>query len=247
MTFKDDLLFYLPGLRRYARALVGDQAKGDAIVKAAVGDLLAAADAVSSEPDFRLPLYRAFNRRFAADKASAPARPELAVLSLIERQLLLLTALESLPDALAAATLDLDPFESRERLAAARTKLKAAAATDVLIIEDEPIIAFDIAQIVRTSGHRVVGIAATRADAVRQAREKRPGLLLADINLGEGGSGSDAVTEILRSIDVPVIFVTAYPERLLTGERSEPAFVITKPFEPMALAIATFQAVATSQ
>lgn len=247
MTFKDNLLFHLPGLRRYARALVGDQTTGDMIVKQVISDLLADADTASAESDFRLPLYRAFNRRFADSEADVPPRPELAPLSLAERQLLLLTALEGLPDALAAATLDLDSGASRDLLAAARAKLKAAAATDVLIIEDEPIIAFDIAQIVRNSGHRVVGIAATRADAVRQAREKRPGLLLADINLGEGGSGSDAVTEIQRDIDVPVIFVTAYPERLLTGERGEPAFVITKPFEPMALAIATFQAVATAR
>ena len=85
MTIKDDLLFYLPGLRRYARALVGDQAKGDAIVKRAVADLLAAADAAAAEPDFRLPLYRAFNRQFAGDVAAAAPQPELAPLSLAER------------------------------------------------------------------------------------------------------------------------------------------------------------------
>ena len=48
---------------------------------------------------------------------------------------------------------------------------------------------------------------------------------------------------ILRSHYAPVIFVTAYPERLLTGDAIEPAFVITKPFEPLTLAIATYQAV----
>ena len=51
-------------------------------------------------------------------------------------------------------------------------------------------------------------------------------------NLGEGGSGIDAVTEILRTFDIPVIFITAYPERLLTGERPEPTYLITKPFLP---------------
>jgi len=242
MPIKNELLRHLPGLRRYARALLGDRAEGDAVVKETVADLLAEAEAALAAPDFRVPLYRAFNRRFAARGRTGDG----ATIAQIDRQLLLLTALEGLSEPTAAATLDLAPEIARERLANARNALKAAAATDVLIIEDEPIIAFDIAQIVRTSGHRVVGIAATRADAVRQAKEKRPGLLLADINLGEGGSGSDAVAEILREIDVPVIFVTAYPERLLTGERSEPAFVITKPFEPMALAVATYQAVAST-
>ena len=52
-----------------------------------------------------------------------------------------------------------------------------------------------------------------------------------------------AVSRILQHHYAPVIFVTAYPERLLTGEATEPAFVITKPFEPMTLAIATYQAV----
>ena len=65
----------------------------------------------------------------------------------------------------------------------------------------------------------MVGTAASKDEAVAKARSQQPGLVLADINLGEGGSGIDAVTEILRSFDIPVIFVTAYPERLLTGER----------------------------
>ena len=92
-------------------------------------------------------------------------------------------------------------------------------------------------------GHRVVGVASTEADAVRIAQKTRPGLILADINLGMGGDGTSAVSRILRHHYAPVIFVTAYPERLLTGETVEPAFVITKPFEPLTLAIATYQAV----
>ena len=81
-------------------------------------------------------------------------------------------------------------------------------------------------------GHEVIAIATTKDDAVAIARVERPGLILADINLGEGGSGIDAITEILASFDVPVIFITAYPERLLTGERPEPTYLVTKPFLP---------------
>ena len=60
----------------------------------------------------------------------------------------------------------------------------------------------------------------------------RPGLILADIQLADGSSGLDAVNELLRTFEVPVIFITAYPERFLTGERPEPTYLITKPFLP---------------
>jgi CheY-like chemotaxis protein len=57
-------------------------------------------------------------------------------------------------------------------------------------------------------------------------------MVLADIQLADGSSGIDAVNEILMAFKLPVIFITAYPERLLTGERPEPTFLITKPFQP---------------
>jgi CheY-like chemotaxis protein len=157
--------------------------------------------------------------------------------------LLLLNALEEVPVANAALILEIDPEEAARRLHEARSRLREAAATNVLIIEDEPIIAMDIEELVRGCGHHVVGIASSEAEAVEIAARTRPGLILADINLGLGGDGAAAVARIVRGHDVPVIFVTAYPERLLTGETVEPAFVITKPFEPVTLAIATYQAV----
>ena len=86
-----------------------------------------------------------------------------------------------------------------------------------------------------------------RADAPRggvpcQERGAGPGLVLADIQLADGSSGLDAVNEILTEIEVPVIFITAFPERLLTGEKPEPAFLITKPFRPEAVKAAISQA-----
>ena len=102
----------------------------------------------------------------------------------------------------------------------------------VLIIEDEPLIALDIEGIVGDLGHDVVGIATTRTEAGELARKTKPGLVLADIQLADGSSGIDAVNDILKGADMPVIFITAYPERLLTGERAEPTFLITKPFKP---------------
>ena len=66
--------------------------------------------------------------------------------------------------------------------------------------------------------------------------------MLADIQLADGSSGIDAVKDILEQISVPVIFITAFPERLLTGERPEPTFLITKPFQPNAIRAAISQA-----
>ena len=110
-------------------------------------------------------------------------------------------------------------------------ELAAEIATDVLIIEDETFIAMDIEALVESLGHKVIGIARTHSEAIALAKKKRPGLILADIQLADGSSGLDAVNELLGTFEVPVIFITAYPERFLTGQRPEPAFLIAKPFQ----------------
>ncbi len=226
-----ELLRALPYARRYARALAGGQARGDALVAEALRAGL-------PEVPGHLALYAGVSARVAVASAEAPGG-----LSVLQRQLLLLTALEDLPVDDAATVVGLPPSLAREELEVARAVLRTTAATSVLVIEDEPIIAMDVRQLVEGCGHRVVGMAQSEDEAVEMARALEPGLILADVNLGPGGDGIAAVAAILRERAVPVIFVTAYPERLLTAERLEPAFVISKPFEPVALAIATYQAV----
>ncbi len=235
---REDLIRALPYARRYARALTGSQARGDALV----GDALKAlASHEPDELDARTTLYRAITRGFGHVR---PASPFIdGRLSQRQRQLLLLTSLEELPVQTAALVVETPEDDAGVELTEARTHLRDAAATDVLIIEDEPVIAMDIEELVAGCGHRVVGVASSEAEAVELAELHRPGLILADINLGSGGDGMAAVNRIMRHHYAPVIFVTAYPERLLTGEALEPAFVITKPFEPLTLAIATYQAV----
>ena len=161
----------------------------------------------------------------------------------LARHLLLLTAVEELTLAEAAQVTGLDEAEAASRLAAAREAIKSAVVTRVLIIEDEPIIAMDLRMLIQDCGHEVIGIAATEADAVRLAAEHNAGLILADINLGRGGNGIRAVRDILSRSDVPVIFVTAYPEDLLTAEGIEPAFVMRKPFDRFMLSVFTYQAI----
>jgi CheY-like chemotaxis protein len=236
---REDLIRALPYARRYARALTGSQPRGDALVAESLQDILSDAQA---DGDAQHALYRTVTRRF--DKAASNASPfVIGRLSQKQRQLLLLSSLEELPIDVAAPIVGMAPKDAEAQLADAREHLRAGAATDVLIIEDEPVIAMDIEELVQSCGHNVVGVASTEAEAVEMAERTRPGLILADINLGVGGDGTMAVSRIMRHHYAPVIFVTAYPERLLTGEAVEPVFVITKPFDPMALAIATYQAV----
>ncbi|GBQ28916.1 two-component response regulator [Gluconacetobacter sacchari DSM 12717] len=235
LSRRQDLIRALPYARRYARALTGSQPRGDLLVAESLRGLTVA------EPGpmpARLCLYQWISRQFQPGPAS-----DAETLNTVKRKLLLLTSLEELSIADAARVVDLAEAEAAEILSQAHADLRKVAQTSILIIEDEPIIAMDIEDLVRWCGHEVAGVAATEADAVDLACRTKPGLILADINLGAGGDGAQAVASILRRHKAPVIFVTAYPERLLTGEAIEPAFVITKPFEPMTLAIATYQAV----
>jgi CheY-like chemotaxis protein len=236
---REDLIRALPYARRYARALTGSQTRGDTMVADSLRDLLA--EDVDAG-DARHSLYYAVTRRF---EGLNTLKSDFITggLSQIQRELLLLTSLEEVPVQTAAHIVQLPVADAETQLTEARAHLRAGAATDVLIIEDEPIIAMDIEELVQNCGHNVVGVATTEAEAVELAERHKPGLILADINLGIGGDGTSAVSRIMRHHYAPVIFVTAYPERLLTGDDLEPAFVITKPFEPLTLAIATYQAV----
>lgn len=225
----------LPYARRYARALAGSQSAGDALVAESLRRGLPALPA-------RLALYA--NITLLSEPPEArPGEP----LSPRERCALLLTSLEGLTVPEAAQVLAIDEGEAETTIADAREKVKQTVSTDVLIIEDEPVIALDIRLLVSRCGHKVVGVAASEAEAIRIAHETKPGLILADVNLGRGGDGITAVRRILESVDIPVIFVTAYPERLLTAEGVEPAFIINKPFDRMTLAIATYQAISAGR
>ena len=160
------------------------------------------------------------------------AAANLGALAPLPRQAFLLIAVEGFSHEQAAEILDKSDDEFASLLAEASNEISRQVATDILIIEDEPLIAMDIEQMVESLGHRVVGTARTHTEATALFNSSRPRMILADIQLADGSSGIDAVNEILSSASVPVIFITAFPERLLTGERPEPAFLVTKPFNP---------------
>lgn len=245
----------LPLLRRYARALAGSQDAGDARVEAVLAGLLADPAGVAARMDAigedRVALYAAFEALAPRDEpgGAAAGRHERAAadrlrgLAPLQQKALLLTALEGFTEAQAAQILDIAPPELRGLAVAARSALRSLGAARIVIIEDEPIIAADIEAIVADLGHSVVARAANRTEGVAAALAHRPDLVLADIRLADGSSGVDAVRDILAAFEVPAIFITAYPERLLTGVRPEPTFLVVKPFRAAAVQAAVARAV----
>ena len=243
---------HLPYVRRYARALTGDQATGDNYVRVALEALAAGEQQLSPDMTPRVALYHVFHAIWSSTGAQLEDASDVEVrddasrrlmrIAPRSRQAFLLTALEGFTPSEAAQILSADPREIERLIADAQSDIDAELATDVLVIEDEAIISADIQSLVKELGHRVTGAATTYDEAVEAVSRHKPGLVLADIQLADGSSGIDAVKDILKRIDVPVIFITAFPERLLTGERPEPTFLITKPFQPETVKAAISQA-----
>jgi DNA-directed RNA polymerase specialized sigma24 family protein len=242
MSLSNTIAPHLPYLRRFARAMAGTQSSGDAYVGATL-------EALAEDPSLfdgrlapRVALYRAFlglwnsvglNLQPEATGAGETAIDrKLEQITPMPRQAFVLCSVEGFTPEETAVILNTSSDNVEALIDAAGREIAAQVATDVLIIEDEPLIAMDLEGIVEGLGHRVTSVARTHGQAVRAVESEKPGLVLADIQLADGSSGLDAVNDILGSFAVPVIFITAYPERLLTGERPEPAFLITKPYQP---------------
>jgi len=242
---------HVPYLRRYARALTGSQSAGDAYVAATLEALVEDAAVLSGGMSLRVALYRTFSRIWTSIPVNGEAEPmdhrerveqRLTHITPRPRQAFLLVAVEGFSEQEAAQILGVDVASLRALVEESGRELAAEIATEVLIIEDETFIAMDLEGLIESLGHRLVGVARTHAEAVALAKVRQPGLILADIQLADGSSGLDAVNELLKSFEVPVIFITAYPERYLTGERPEPAFLIAKPFQPTTVSAVISQA-----
>lgn len=232
----------LPYLRRYARAITGSQKEGDSLVLSVLE--IAAQDLeLRRQPNTaNLQLYKIllelWNRKLCKPhqqlvdftSPSAVAQSALAGLTPISRQAFLLITMEAFPLAAAAEIMGMSEIKMLETLAIAQDEIATQIATDVLIIEDDTSIAFDIQGIIESLGHRVLARVQTYDQAIAASMVNRPGLILSDIQLADSGSGIDAVNNIRKIHNSPAIFITAYPERLLTGERSEPTFIIAKPY-----------------
>jgi len=230
----------LPYLRRYARALTGSQDTGDRYAAATLEAVLEDITILQASDAPKVALFHAFHLVWASAGAplgepdsrfSAIAQGHMTELTPNSREALLLHSIEGFTQSEIGAIMQIDPEEVDFLIDQAVQEMSASVAGRVMIIEDEAIIAMDIAAIVREMGHTIIGIASTRSEANTIAARERPDLILADIQLADKSSGIDAVNDILRMFEaMPVIFITAFPERMLTGERPEPAFLISKPY-----------------
>ncbi|WP_288948013.1 response regulator [uncultured Paracoccus sp.] len=243
----------LPYLRRYARALTGSQTAGDNYAAATLEAILSDRSLMDGEDDTRIGLFRTFHAIWqssgqpvdieAQSPREARAQAHLRSLTPNSREALLLRTIEELRYDQIARVMQCAQPEAEELVQIALNEMSRSIAGKVMVIEDETIIAMDLKGIVQSMGHDVTGIARTHSAAVDLAKQKRPDLILADIQLADGSSGIDAVNELLRDLgDIPVIFITAFPERLLTGDRPEPAFLISKPYSEEQVRSAVSQA-----
>ena len=254
MSLAREIAPHLPLLRRYARALTGAQQSGDAFVAAALEAIVARPDEFPRQMDPRAGLYQVFHRIWEsanvelnghANESSLGARKaheRLRALAPLSRQALLLTTLENFTPQETGEILSRSPDEIGALLDDALDALDRQTKARILIIEDEAVIAMDLSDLVSSAGHTVCAVESTASGAVEAARRELPDLVLADIQFADGSSGIDAVKDILASFEVPVIFITAFPDRLLTGERPEPTFLITKPYSPDMVRAAVSQA-----
>ncbi|MCV2446003.1 response regulator [Paracoccus sp. DMF] len=242
----------LPYLRRYARALTGSQTAGDNYAAATLEAILADRSVMQGD-DTRIGLFRTFHAIWqssgqpveaeAQTPREARAQAHLRGLTPNSREALLLRTIEELRYDQIAQVMQCPQAEAEELVQIALSEMSQTLSGKVMVIEDETIIAMDLKGIVQAMGHDVTGIARTHKAAVELAHQKRPDLILADIQLADGSSGIDAVNELLADMgDIPVIFITAFPERLLTGDRPEPAFLISKPYSEEQVRSAVSQA-----
>ncbi len=228
------LLTLLPFLRRFARAVTGSQVAGDAYVEAALATLVAGK---SANVPARIALYRS-----VLAQANAQPTEQVADFTPIGRQAYLLCAMEQFTVQDAALVLQMTEDDVNSLLEDSSADISNQITTDVVIIEDEPLIVMELDFLLQEMGHRVVRVARTEREAVDAVLQTRPGLVLSDIQLADGSSGLDAINQILRDFSVPVIFITAYPERLLTGTKPEPTFLISKPYDRNAVKAVISQA-----
>jgi len=247
MPLGSQIAAHLPFLRRYARALVGEQALGDALVQATLEAALGDPALRTRLAGGRVALYRGFSEIYAAVSAApvvagGVADMRLARVAPRERQALLLTAVEGFSPEQAGEILGMSAAAVGDLAREASDAIARDSHASVLVIEDEPLIAMQIEDLVLGMGHSLFGTAATRTQAAGLISKGNPGLVLADIQLADGSSGLDAVEDLLAMADVPVIFITAFPERLLTGGRAEPTWLIAKPFREEAVRVAMAQA-----
>ena len=122
-------------------------------------------------------------------------------------------------------------------------------AKQILIVEDENIIAQDLRKTIERFGHQVCGIVSTGISAVEKADELRPDLILMDIQLGNDMTGIEAAEQIKNILNIPLIYITAFADdsTLKKAKITEPFAYLLKPFEEKELKAAVEMAIYKSE
>jgi len=109
--------------------------------------------------------------------------------------------------------------------------------TNVLVVEDESIVAKDIQKSLIKFGYNVTGTASTGEKAISLAEEFMPDIVLMDIMLKGNMNGIDTAAQIKEKLSIPVIFLTAYADEgtLAKAKVTEPYGYIIKPFKEIDL------------
>ncbi|MEM7775662.1 MAG: response regulator [Pseudomonadota bacterium] len=249
MQFGAEFSRFLPELRRHARAVCGVQQAGDDLVVATL-ERLTKSDVVPKDLPPKAALFAILTELMNGPVGKSiitDTNANVSTATSVDRQAFLLTSVEQFDKASTSRILGLSTPELSEALDKAYKHLAEEAPAEVLVIEDEFFIAMDLDQILSDLGHHVAALARTRTEANKCIRETNPDLVLADIHLADGSSGIDAARDILEIRDVPIVFVTAYPERLLTGLEPEPTYLVTKPFSRSAIQATVSQALYKSR
>ncbi len=104
----------------------------------------------------------------------------------------------------------------------------------ILIVEDEPVIAEDIADLCSLHGYEVCGTAFSADEALTLAERHRPTLVLLDINLQNPMNGMDVADVLKKKYRIPFLYITSYSDRdtLARASQTAPLGFIVKPFTP---------------
>ncbi|MCY4334272.1 MAG: response regulator [Litoreibacter sp.] len=223
----------MPFLRRYGRALSGCRRTGDQLANRA-RQLARPKILDVSVRAIRIELFRALADIWEDPPmlsfSQVAARNRMRQVSRHSREVLLLRTIEEFVFEDIALILRIEPESVPALFETALLEMPYRPRKRVLLIEDDTLIAMDMANCVSEMGCEVTGVARTAAQAIEMGRDMAPELIIASTELAEGSSGRAAVSALqARHPKLDAVFVSPYPEHYLTGATSEPVLIIAKP------------------
>lgn len=105
------------------------------------------------------------------------------------------------------------------------------ANTQILLVEDDGLVAKDIQSMLERLGYDVSAVVAYGEEAIKKAEETRPDLVVMDIGLRGDMDGTEAAAHIREQLNIPVVYITAYGDdsTLERAEKTRPLGILIKP------------------